>query len=91
MDPYPEIKKSSCACASLLAKSLPQQFHTQSESLITPLLMTVSHQHSKVRIAAVTAIGMCLLLLGSLKKIGKVLLASTRLLPITFIQVSNCI
>ena len=57
MDPFPDIKKESCVCASLLARTVPQQFHMQSESLIAPLLITISHQHSKVRIAAVTSIG----------------------------------
>jgi len=41
----------------MLAKTVPEQFHMQSESLVSPLILTVSHQHSKVRIAAVTAIG----------------------------------
>jgi len=41
----------------MLAKTVPEQFHMQSESLILPLILTVSHQHSKVRIAAVISIG----------------------------------
>lgn len=57
VDPFPDIKKASCASASLLARTVPQQFHTQSESLIAPLLTTISHQHSKVRVAAITSIG----------------------------------
>jgi dynein assembly factor 5, axonemal len=58
IDPFPEVKKESCLCASKLAKAIPQYFHMQSESLIKPLLVTLTHQHSRVRIAAVLAIGM---------------------------------
>jgi len=61
VDQFPDVKKASCACASLLARTLPHQFHTQSHSLITPLLTTISHQHSKVRVAAITCIGKCLM------------------------------
>lgn len=58
VDPYPEVKKESCKCAALLAKTVPEVFHLQSESLIKPLLMTITHQHSRVRVAAIEAIGM---------------------------------
>ena len=57
VDQYPEVKKESCQCASKLAKAVPQVFHQQSESLIKPLILTLSHQHSKVRVAAILAIG----------------------------------
>ncbi len=57
IDPYPEVKKESCNCACVLAKTVPEQFHMQSESLIKPLLQTLSHQHSRVRVTAVNAIG----------------------------------
>ena len=57
VDPYPEVKKCSCLCSADLSKSIPEQFHMQSESLIKPLLQTISHQHSKVRVEAVKAIG----------------------------------
>ncbi len=57
VDPYPEVKKESCNCASILAKTVPEHFHMQSESLIKPLLQTLSHQHSRVRVTAVHAIG----------------------------------
>ena len=59
-DPYPEVKKESCRCASKLAKTIPESFQQQSESLIKPLCESISHQHSKVRIEVVLAIGMCL-------------------------------
>ncbi|XP_076345291.1 dynein axonemal assembly factor 5 isoform X4 [Tachypleus tridentatus] len=56
-DQYPEVKKTSCICASQLARVIPAHFHMQSESLIKPLLRTVSHQHAKVRAVCVKAIG----------------------------------
>ena len=58
VDPYPEVKKLSCHCASSLAKSIPEYFHAQSESLIKPLLLAISHQHAKVRSIVVQTIGM---------------------------------
>ena len=57
VDPYPEVKKESCRCASALAKSIPEHFHMQSETLIKPLLLIISHQHSKVRLHSVETIG----------------------------------
>ena len=57
VDSYPEVKKTSCHCASILARSIPEYFHMQSESLIKPLLLTVSHQHSKVRVITIQTIG----------------------------------
>ncbi|XP_005100812.1 dynein assembly factor 5, axonemal [Aplysia californica] len=57
VDPFPEVRKESCKCASLLAKSSPQYFYMQSESLVKPLLLTLSHQHSKVRTIVVETIG----------------------------------
>lgn len=59
VDPYYEVRKESCKCASILAESIPQHFHQQSESLIKPLLHSISHQHSRVRLAVVNAIGIC--------------------------------
>ncbi|XP_067671064.1 dynein axonemal assembly factor 5-like [Haliotis asinina] len=57
VDPYPEVKKESCRCSSKLAKSIPEYFHMQSESLIKPLMLTISHQHSKVRTVVVETVG----------------------------------
>lgn len=57
IDPYPEVKKESCQCASALSNAIPENFHLQSESLIKPLLTSISHQHSRVRVAVVSAIG----------------------------------
>lgn len=58
IDPYPDVKKVACKCTSVLAKTVPEQFHLQSESLIKPLLQIIAHQHSKVRATVVYTIGM---------------------------------
>uniref|UniRef100_T1JE66 ABC transporter domain-containing protein n=1 Tax=Strigamia maritima TaxID=126957 RepID=T1JE66_STRMM len=57
IDPYPEIKKEACKCASLIAVTIPQYFHQQSETLIDPLMKTLTHQHAKVRIRCLETIG----------------------------------
>lgn len=57
VDPFPDAKKESCKCASVLAKSVPEVFHMQSETLINPLLKSIAHQHSKVRTIVVETIG----------------------------------
>ncbi|XP_065109082.1 dynein axonemal assembly factor 5 [Paramisgurnus dabryanus] len=56
-DPFPEVKKESCKCTISFAKCVPDHFHLQAESLLKPLLQTVSHQHSQVRVSATQAIG----------------------------------
>ncbi|XP_056608778.1 dynein axonemal assembly factor 5 [Triplophysa dalaica] len=56
-DPFPEVKKESCKCAIHFAKCVPEHFHLQAECLFKPLLQTVSHQHSQVRVTATHAIG----------------------------------
>jgi dynein assembly factor 5 len=57
LDPYPKIKKESCECAVHLAEKIPKHFYIHSESLIVPMLQSVTHQHYKVRIVAITGIG----------------------------------
>lgn len=57
VDPYPEVKKESCKCACKLAKAIPEYFQMTSESLIKPLLLTITHQHSKVRVIVIETIG----------------------------------
>ena len=49
-------QQASCICSSVLAKAVPRYFHQQSEALITPLLIAITHQHSKVRVEAVRAL-----------------------------------
>lgn len=56
-DPYPKVKLESCECAAELAKSIPQNFHLQSESLTTPLINTLLHQHYRIRVAGIRSIG----------------------------------
>ncbi|XP_063671203.1 dynein axonemal assembly factor 5 isoform X3 [Pan troglodytes] len=47
-----------CSCSKDLAwERKGDHFHMQSESLIGPLMQTISHQHWKVRVAAIEATG----------------------------------
>ncbi|KYO30670.1 dynein assembly factor 5, axonemal isoform A [Alligator mississippiensis] len=57
LDPYPEVKREACRCAAACARALPEHFHMQSESLIKPLMQTISHQHFRVRVAVIQATG----------------------------------
>lgn len=57
VDPYPKIKKESCECSADLAETIPRHFYTYSQSLIVPILQSVTHQHYRIRIVAITAIG----------------------------------
>ncbi|KAM6957240.1 dynein axonemal assembly factor 5 [Aplochiton taeniatus] len=57
VDPFPELKRESCKCTVKFAKSVPEHFHMQAESLVKPLMQTISHQHSRVRVSAVEATG----------------------------------
>lgn len=56
-DNYPNVKKESCECISDYAKTLPRHFYSQSERLIKPISSNLTHQHQRVRHAAVEAIG----------------------------------
>uniref|UniRef100_A0A8C1HUQ8 Dynein axonemal assembly factor 5 n=1 Tax=Cyprinus carpio carpio TaxID=630221 RepID=A0A8C1HUQ8_CYPCA len=56
-DPFPEVKKESCKCAISVAQSIPDHFHLQAESLLKPLLQTISHQHFQVRVSVTQAVG----------------------------------
>ncbi|XP_014839107.1 PREDICTED: dynein assembly factor 5, axonemal [Poecilia mexicana] len=57
VDPFPDVKKESCRCTVGFAKSVPEHFHMQAESLVKPLMQTISHQHSRVRVSAIEATG----------------------------------
>ncbi|XP_063790584.1 dynein axonemal assembly factor 5 isoform X2 [Pseudophryne corroboree] len=57
IDPFPDVKRESSKCAVNYARSIPEHFHLQAESLIKPLMQTISHQHSKVRVAVIQATG----------------------------------
>ena len=47
------IMQESCVCCCKLAKAIPTSFHRQSEGLSKPLLKSMVHQHSKVRVACI--------------------------------------
>ncbi|OCT61558.1 dynein assembly factor 5, axonemal-like [Xenopus laevis] len=57
VDPFPDVRKESCKCVSNCAACIPEHFHMQAESLIKPLMQTISHQHSKVRVAVIQTTG----------------------------------
>uniref|UniRef100_A0AAZ3S4F4 Uncharacterized protein n=1 Tax=Oncorhynchus tshawytscha TaxID=74940 RepID=A0AAZ3S4F4_ONCTS len=57
VDPFPDVKRESCKCTVHFAKSVPEHFHMQAESLVKPLMQTVSHQHSRVRVSTIEATG----------------------------------
>ncbi|CAJ1075034.1 dynein assembly factor 5%2C axonemal [Xyrichtys novacula] len=57
IDPFPDVRRESCKCTVSLAKSLPEHFHLQAESLIKPLMQTIAHQHSRVRVSVIEATG----------------------------------
>uniref|UniRef100_A0AAV2KEH3 Dynein axonemal assembly factor 5 n=1 Tax=Knipowitschia caucasica TaxID=637954 RepID=A0AAV2KEH3_KNICA len=57
VDPFPDVKRESCKCTTRFAKCVPEHFHMQAESLVKPLMQTVSHQHSRVRVSAIEATG----------------------------------
>ena len=57
VDPYADVKKVSCNCVTIVAKAIPEYFYQQSESVIKPLLLAITHQHSKVRSLVIYTIG----------------------------------
>uniref|UniRef100_A0A8B9U892 Dynein axonemal assembly factor 5 n=1 Tax=Anas zonorhyncha TaxID=75864 RepID=A0A8B9U892_9AVES len=57
LDHYAEVRRESCRCAVACAQAVPEHFHMQSESLINPLMQTVSHQHYRVRVDVIQATG----------------------------------
>lgn len=57
IDPYPEVRKLSCELTSKLAAKCHEKFHMMSESLVKPLIETMKHQHAKVRVEAINALG----------------------------------
>jgi dynein assembly factor 5 len=73
MDNYAEVKKKGCQCSRLLSKKLNTMFHKQSESLIKPLLLNITHQHSRVRKDIVECIG-DVILYGNNKSVDDVLI-----------------
>ncbi|XP_009688412.2 dynein axonemal assembly factor 5 [Struthio camelus] len=57
LDDYAEVRRESCRCAVACAQAMPEHFHMQSESLISPLMQTISHQHYRVRVDVIQATG----------------------------------
>lgn len=57
IDNYPKIKQMSCTCAGNLAEILPRHFYDHSNKLIKPILSSFNHQHYRMRIAAIEALG----------------------------------
>lgn len=57
VDPYPEVRKLSCELTSKLATQCQEKFHMMSEILVKPLIETMKHQHAKVRVEAINALG----------------------------------
>lgn len=63
-DPYPKVKLEACECIILLSKVLARDFHFQSESFVKPVISNFAHQHYRVRVAAIKAIGNLLAYIG---------------------------
>ncbi|NXD61754.1 DAAF5 factor, partial [Eolophus roseicapillus] len=57
LDNYAEVRRESCRSAMACAQAMPEHFHMQSESLIKPLMQTISHQHYRVRVDVIQATG----------------------------------
>ncbi|XP_064008790.1 dynein axonemal assembly factor 5 isoform X2 [Pogoniulus pusillus] len=57
LDHYAEVRRESCRCAVACTQAMPEHFHMQSESLIKPLMQTISHQHYRVRVDVIQATG----------------------------------
>jgi dynein assembly factor 5 len=72
LDNYAEVKKKGCLCTRELAKKVKSDFHKQSESLIKPLILNITHQHSRVRKDIVDCIG-DVILYGNNKSVDDVL------------------
>eukprot|EP00297_Palpitomonas_bilix_P000224 CAMPEP_0113901314 /NCGR_PEP_ID=MMETSP0780_2-20120614/21180_1 /TAXON_ID=652834 /ORGANISM="Palpitomonas bilix" /LENGTH=867 /DNA_ID=CAMNT_0000893903 /DNA_START=96 /DNA_END=2699 /DNA_ORIENTATION=- /assembly_acc=CAM_ASM_000599 len=58
VDSYPEIKKETARCVINVRTKLPDVFVHHSPAVIRALSGALSHQHSRVRAAALEAIGM---------------------------------
>ncbi|XP_062387628.1 dynein axonemal assembly factor 5-like [Sardina pilchardus] len=57
VDPFPDARRESCKCTINFAKTVSEHFHMQAENLIKPLMQTITHQHSRVRVAVIEATG----------------------------------
>lgn len=57
LDKYGEVKKGCCESVILAAEALPVQFSEKCEKLLKSILTAFTHQHMRVRIAAIEAVG----------------------------------
>ncbi|XP_017311966.1 dynein axonemal assembly factor 5 isoform X2 [Ictalurus punctatus] len=71
-DPFPDVIKESCKCTVHFARIVPDHFHMQAECLVKPLMQTISHRHSRVRMAVIEATG-AVVLYGTAKTMDDVL------------------
>ena len=60
-DNYPTVKKESCQCITELARTVPRYFYSRSTSFVKSIVGNFSHQHYKIRVASIKAIGDVLL------------------------------
>lgn len=56
-DSAPAVKRSCCKCTVSLSSLAPQQFYPFTKNLIEPLRDSITHQHWRVRVAVIEAIG----------------------------------
>lgn len=56
-DSYPKVKRESCEAIAELARTIPTQFYSKSETVVKPLLSNFTHQHYRVRVTSINAIG----------------------------------
>ena len=56
-DPFAEVKKLSCTCIISLSVMAPRNFYAGANTLLNPLLQSITHQHQKVRIIVIQALG----------------------------------
>ncbi|CAL8074424.1 unnamed protein product [Orchesella dallaii] len=56
-DPYHEVRIRSCEVTSLIAKTMPEVFHYNSECLVKPLCLSLTHQQSRLRRVVAECIG----------------------------------
>lgn len=57
IDNYPKVRQMSCKCAGNLASTAPRNFYDDSNKLIKPILASFNHQHFRMRVAAIEALG----------------------------------
>ena len=58
VDPFGDIKRISCMAVVSASKTLKNDFHLNSSSLLVPLTRgCLGHQQNKVRVAAIEAVG----------------------------------